>query len=129
MPPCACAGALNAARRGQERRAANQKGLTLRQSLGLHQAQLVRIFREWDEDGDGCVSRHEFRRAMPMLGLRASGDEIDELFDSIDQDNSGTIEYHELKDYLESEANATLKLFQKSPLLAGNAHEKDEPPG
>ena len=61
---------------------------------------------------------------MPMLGLRASRDEIDELFDSLDQDGSGTIEYHELKDYLESEANATLKLFQKSPLLAGNAHEK-----
>ena len=127
MPPCACAGALNAARRGQERRAANQKGLTLRQSLGLHQAQLVRIFREWDEDGDGCVSRHEFRRAMPMLGLRASRDEIDELFDSLDQDNSGTIEYHELKDLLESEANA--KEFPKSPLLARNAHEEDEPPG
>ena len=65
-----------------------------------------------------------------MLGLRASGDEIDELFDSIDQDNSGTIEYHELKDYLESEANAKLpNILLKSPLLAGNAHEEDEPPG
>ena len=64
---------------------------------------------------------------MPMLGLRASRDEIDELFDSLDQDGSGTIEYHELKDLLESEANA--KEFPKSPLLARNAHEEDEPPG
>ena len=71
---------------------------------------------------------------MPMLGLRASRDEIDELFDSLDQDGSGTIEYHELKDLLESKANAINaeqfpNIFPKSPLLAGNAHEKDEPPG
>ena len=79
MPPCACAGALNAARRGAEKRA-NQKALTLRQSLGVHHAQLVRLFREWDEDGDGCVSRQEFRQVMPMLGLRATREEIDELF-------------------------------------------------
>ena len=124
MPPCACAGALNAARRGQEKRA-NQKALTLRQSLGQNHAQLVRLFREWDEDGDGSVSRQEFRRAMPMLGLRASRAEIDDIFDSLDQDGSGTIEYHELKGLLESEANA--KEFPKSPLLARNAHEEDEP--
>ena len=56
---------------------------------------------------------------------RGSRDEIDDIFDSLDQDGSGTIEYHELKGLLESEANA--KEFPKSPLLARNAHEEDEP--
>ena len=61
MPPCACAGALNAARRGQERRAPLFQNGLIRQSLGLRHSQIVRIFRELDEDGDGCISQHEFR--------------------------------------------------------------------
>jgi hypothetical protein len=58
-----------------------------------------------------------------MLGLRASRDEIDDVFDSIDQDGSGSIEYHELKDLLEAEANQ--KEFPKSPLLARNDEDEE----
>ena len=87
----------------------------------------VRLFREWDEDGDGRVSRQEFRRAMPMLGIKASRDEVDDLFDAMDQDGSGSIEYLELKDLLESEANG--QEFPKSPLLARNQDAEDEPKG
>ena len=30
---------------------------------------VIDLFREWDEDGDGTVSKKEFRKAVPMLGL------------------------------------------------------------
>ena len=29
------------------------------------------VFKEWDEDGDGTVSKKEFLRALPALGLQA----------------------------------------------------------
>ena len=64
---------------------------------------------------------------MPMLGIKASRDEVDDLFDAMDQDGSGSIEYLELKDLLESEANS--KEFPKSPLLARNEDAEDEPTG
>jgi len=119
MPP-QCA-AMMAARRGAEER---KKTLSLRKALALNHVQIMRLFREWDEDGDGNVSQKEFRNAMPMLGIKASRDEIDELFDSLDPDGSGSIEYDELRDLLESEANR--KELPQSPLLA--RHDDDSGP-
>ena len=53
-------------------------------SLAL-QVRVIDLFREWDEDGDGEVDKFEFRKAMPMLGLHATKDHIDALFDSFDK--------------------------------------------
>ncbi|MEC8552532.1 MAG: EF-hand domain-containing protein, partial [Pseudomonadota bacterium] len=39
--------------------------------LTEHSVKLIDLFREWDADGDGEVSKKEFRKAMPMLGLEA----------------------------------------------------------
>ena len=30
---------------------------------------MIDLFREWDEDGDGTVSKKEFRKAVIHLGL------------------------------------------------------------
>ena len=38
--------------------------------LTTNAVRVIDLFREWDEDGDGVVSKKEFRRAMPMLGLQ-----------------------------------------------------------
>ena len=35
-----------------------------------HSVKLIDLFREWDDDGDGNVSKLEFRRSLPMLGLK-----------------------------------------------------------
>ena len=40
--------------------------------------------QEWDEDGDGEVSRAEFHSAVPKLGIRAKWVEVDALFRSWD---------------------------------------------
>jgi Ca2+-binding EF-hand superfamily protein len=37
---------------------------------------VIDLFREWDEDGSGTVSKKEFRKAMPMLGLQLPEKEV-----------------------------------------------------
>ena len=54
------------------------------------------LFQQWDVDGDGQVSKKEFRRAMKVLGFDAPREELDGLFDSFDPDGGGTIDYKEL---------------------------------
>ena len=45
---------------------------------------VIDIFREWDEDGGGEISKREFAKAMSILGVdRAT---LDDLFDVIDTD-------------------------------------------
>ena len=57
---------------------------------------MIDLFREWDEDASGVVSKKEFRRAMQHLGLAAARAEVDALFDEFDPDGSGAIEFREL---------------------------------
>jgi hypothetical protein len=42
----------------------------LRDALHKNLSRVIDIFREWDEDGSGTVSKKEFGQALPMLGLR-----------------------------------------------------------
>lgn len=61
-------------------------------------ARFIDLFREWDVNGDGMVDRTEWVRAMRMLGV--SRDAGSALFDVLDDDRSGTIEYSELREKL-----------------------------
>ena len=72
----------------------------LRDVLTKHAVRVIDLFKEWDEDGDGTVSKKEFRKAVPALGLSAPRPEIDALFDSFDPDGSGSIEYAEFNKLL-----------------------------
>ena len=64
---------------------------------------VIDLFRDLDENGDGMVSKKEFRHALPMLGLTegpfstVTDETVDEMFDAIDTDGSGSIAYSELK--------------------------------
>ena len=60
----------------------------LRDILSKNAVRVIDLFREWDEDGDGTVSKKEFRKAMPLLGLDVPKKEIDALFDEWDPDGS-----------------------------------------
>ena len=72
----------------------------LRDILSKNAVRIIDLFREWDEDGDGSVSKKEFRKAMPMLGLEVPKHEVDALFDSWDPDGSGVLELAELNKVL-----------------------------
>lgn len=53
-----------------------------------------------DTDDNGAISRREFAGAMTALGLTADDEEMSDLFDALDPDGSGMIEYSELKTLL-----------------------------
>ena len=72
----------------------------LRTLLNEQGPKLFDLFREWDSDGDGGVDKYEFRKAVTALGYTPPKSQIDALFDSMDVDGSGVIEYDELKNAL-----------------------------
>ena len=61
----------------------------LRNHLVKNSVRILDLFREWDEDGDGRVTKKEFRNAMPLIGLDAPVETVDALFDSFDEDGQG----------------------------------------
>ena len=89
-------------------------GAPISQILGLalkkNAARVIDLFRQWDTDGDGEVSRPEFHKAMPALGL---GDlekaDIDELFNTWDADGGGSLDFKELSTILKGSGAAKLQ--------------------
>jgi Ca2+-binding EF-hand superfamily protein len=72
----------------------------IREALSKHAVRVIDLFREWDDDESGSVSKKEFRQAMNLLGLDVPRSEMDLLFDSWDADHSGSIEHKELNKLL-----------------------------
>ena len=58
------------------------------------------LFREWDANGDGQISKKEFQKAMPLLGMDLPVKAINDLFDQYDPDKSGVMEFAELQKML-----------------------------
>ena len=71
-------------------------------AVALHasSARIVDVFRQWDSDGSGTVSKKEFRKAVSAMGLVATPGEADALYDLFDPDKSGAIDYREMKKLL-----------------------------
>ena len=65
----------------------------LRSALSALGTRVIDVFKQWDANSDGVVSREEFHLAMPLLGLKATYLEIEALFGIFDPDRSGTIDY------------------------------------
>jgi len=57
------------------------------------------LLREWDGNGDGDVSKIEFRQCVTgkSLKMKAPNKEIDDFFSTIDADGSGSVDLKELK--------------------------------
>ena len=68
--------------------------------LKKNSARVLDLFRSWDADGDGQVSRAEFHKAMPALGLEVPKKYIDDLFTEWDADGGGSLGYNELSKIL-----------------------------
>ena len=67
----------------------------IRRVLAANAVKVMDLFREWDTNNDGNLSRSEFRRAMPLLGIHADAKELDELFAELDGDGDGVATFRE----------------------------------
>ena len=72
------------------------------QALNQSSSSLEKLFKEWDEagDGDGMVSKAEFRHGVMKLRVGARQEDINKLFDRLDRDRSGAITRDELLDFI-----------------------------
>jgi len=77
-------------------------GEQLKENLQKHAIRVLDLFRDWDENGDGEISKKEFRKAMPKLGFNLPPDLIDEVFDGYDLDGSGVMDFKELQKMLKA---------------------------
>ena len=96
-------------------------GEQLKENLQKHAIRVLDLFREWDENGDGEISKKEFRHAMPKLGFDMPANLIDEVFDGYDLDGSGVMDFKELQKMLKggpSKGNP-VKALQTKPTSAG----------
>jgi hypothetical protein len=85
----------------------------LRDTLVHHALRVMDLFREWDADGNGEITKEEFRKALPMLGLHATKDAVDELFEGFDTDDSGSLSFRELNRQLRRDVKAEEKKGEK----------------
>jgi len=97
-----------------------QLGNALRKNAG----KVLDLFRDWDTDGDGEVSRKEFHEAMAALGLEVPKEHIDRLFNEWDSDGGGSLEFAELKKILSRPAAVPAPMAQANTVVAAAAKLK-----
>ena len=77
---------------GAERRAVAALKKALQPRLG----KVSELIKEWDIDGDGQVTKRELKRALASQSIPVDRAALNALFRQLDQDNSGSIEFHEI---------------------------------
>ena len=56
------------------------------------------MFRKFDENHDGTLSHHEFRKGLELAGIPLEDQEFKDLLKTLDEDNSNEIDYNEFAD-------------------------------
>ena len=63
--------------------------------LARNATRMTELLDKWDKDRNGLIDKKEFRDAVASLDIVAPRECIDAIFDSFDDDGSGTISYEE----------------------------------
>ena len=70
---------------------------SLKEALTRSSSRCLDLFAYFDEDGNGEISKEEFRKAIRAFGFEATDLELDAVFEALDfVDHSGTLSYVEL---------------------------------
>ncbi len=89
----------------EQRAAVEEQGVmglpgNLTSILAANHARVLDFFRDADTNFDGCISKGEMKFALHKLGINASPKEVDQLFDILDPDGNGVLEFGELQQAL-----------------------------
>jgi len=69
----------------------------IKKALRENSSNILALFRAMDRDHSGCITREELMVTLPLIGLNGDNKEaFDAVFDEIDVDKNGKIEYEEL---------------------------------
>ena len=69
--------------------------------LGALHTRAIELFRSWDEDHSGSISKGEFRKALKALGFHdASTEDLDAVFDKLDSSGRGELIYKDLSNLI-----------------------------
>merc|ERR1719375_3024537 len=90
---------------------------------GLSPEEIDEMFKKLDADGDGKITKDEFRAAMEKKGL--SPEEIDEMFKKLDADGDGIISPEE---WAAGSGQKDLAKAQFAPGTAGAARASGQLP-
>ena len=90
-------------------------------ALRSNSVRVLDLFREWDTDGDGEVTRKEFHAAMSKMGLEVPDAEVYALFDEWDKDGGGALDFKELSRILKANTVNTGKPAAAKLKAAGAA--------
>jgi len=64
--------------------------------LQLRSRDLIELMTHWDEEGSGQMNQRDFRQALRLLEFNCARVAADEIFNALDEDSSGTLEYTEI---------------------------------
>ena len=78
-----------------------EQSLALKVAGKTKNARAIELAKKWDLQGNGSVSRVDFRTNVRNLGLKAEDAEIDALFARMDDDGSGSMDLGELRTALQ----------------------------
>ena len=68
----------------------------LKQKLGASFYRVIDLFTKWDVDHDHTISKFELQNALGALNIPHTDASLDALFENLDEDHSGTIDFEEL---------------------------------
>ena len=55
------------------------------------------VFTQWDIDGSGFIDRKEFEIKLQELGLEATSEELDQVFNFLNKDGNHGLDYEEVR--------------------------------
>ena len=81
----------------------------LRAVVASQLQRVISLFQAWDVNQDKRIDRREFLKAMRQLGINARRSTIEELFDYLDDDGQGSLDYQELRSALQAPGTSHAK--------------------
>jgi len=61
---------------------------------------LKKAFKRFDIDGDGTIDMAELRRCLTTMGEALTNEQVDEMFDKLDADSDGKVDFDEFCSYM-----------------------------